>query len=45
MSQYLNSFIFSLFKSYVKSISHSYLIYVWVLYGGELMEFQAFAEV
>jgi len=45
MSQYLSSFTFSLFKSYVQSTSHSYLIYVWVLYGGESMEFQASADM
>jgi hypothetical protein len=39
MSQYLSSFTISLFKSYVKSISHTFL------YGGELLEFQASAEV
>lgn len=45
MSQYLSSFTFCHFKCYVKSISRSSFIYVWVLYGGESMEFQASAEV
>ena len=45
MSQYLRSFTFSHLKSYVKSISRSSFIYVWVLYFGESVEFQASAEV
>lgn len=45
MSQYLSSFTFSHFKSYVKSISRFSFIYVWVLHIDESMEFQAAAEV